>query len=318
MRTSRMKVRGRGCYYHLMNRITGHRNNYPFTDVDKEKGFKVIEDLRRYYLLELISMTWMGNHFHIVLYAPSSECLPSEKDILERHNRYYASRGICIDPEDIDNIRQAGENMIDISHFMRLFQQKFTYHINKTHKLRGTLWADRFKSTILEANESLWSCVKYVVLNPIRAKIAKDPASYRFSSWGRYCGTGKHPFHDDFIKHMRGWLGEIAKDWTEDQLLAQFRSELARTMANEAGKSRSEVRKATQKARRKESMPIRFLRRTRHWSDGAIIGSKAFIQETAVLFEENKERIMKKQLSQGKTSSGAVLHCFRRLRQIPS
>jgi hypothetical protein len=89
---------------------------------------------------------------------------------------------------------QAAADMIDISHFMRQYQQAYARYVNKAHNRRGTLWADRFKSTILEGERALWNCVKYVELNPVRARLCGDPADYRWCSWGRYCGSGRHPF----------------------------------------------------------------------------------------------------------------------------
>ncbi len=60
-------------------------------------------------------------------------------------------------------------------------------------------------------------------------------------------------------------------------------------------------------------MPVKFLRRTRHWVDGGIIGTKGFVQEVGCRFEE-KKKVMQKQLSRGRDPGGGVLHCFRRLR----
>ena len=45
-----------------------------------------------------------------------------------------------------------------------------------------------------------------------------------------------------------------------------------------------ELDETVKKAKRGETMPVRFLRRTRHWTDGGIIGSKEFIQKTACYF----------------------------------
>jgi hypothetical protein len=38
MRTARRNMVGKGCYYHLMNRLAGYAHDYPFTDVDREYG----------------------------------------------------------------------------------------------------------------------------------------------------------------------------------------------------------------------------------------------------------------------------------------
>ena len=178
--------------------------------------------------------------------------------------------------------------MVDISEFMRLFQQRYTRYINRVHHRRGSLWGDRFKSTILEGSkEALWNGVKYVELNPVRAGIVADPADYRFCTWGRYSGSGNHPFHANFCKHMRAVAEQHSgESMNDEQVIAEFRGELARIRAWESdrdgkldAKGRTKAEVATRKARTKgDSMPVRFLRRTRYWTDGAIIGSKAFVQ----------------------------------------
>ena len=70
MRVARRKMRGFGCYYHLYNRVTGMKSYLPFGNEEKEYAFNLITDLSRYFLLDIISVCWMGNHCHIVLYAP--------------------------------------------------------------------------------------------------------------------------------------------------------------------------------------------------------------------------------------------------------
>ena len=322
MRSARMKVVGEGCYYHLINRISGCKGEYPFTDVDKEYGFRLLENLSKYFLVEVISAAWMGNHFHLVVYAPSPEELPSIQSIAARHNIYYKSMRKKfkygaqlpnINPENIALCHKTGLKMIDISYFMRAFQQRFTTVYNQTRERRGRLWGDRYKSVILEKNHSLEACIAYVELNPVRAGLVEDPADYRFTTWGRYCGSGRHMFHDNFVKHLKtDIMTEDASGWNDDEVFAYFRSELIRIVVGEAGADSEEIHVAQKQARRKESMPIRFLRRTRHFSDGAIIGSKLFIREVAGRFQE-QERVNKKQFSRGISPSGTAIYCFRKL-----
>jgi REP-associated tyrosine transposase len=323
MRNTRMKVSGEGCYYHLINRISGCKGEFPFTDVDKEYGFRLLKNLSRYFLVEIISAAWMGNHFHLVVYAPGPDELPSTQEIAARHNTYYKSmRKIFkygkllpkINPRNITLCRETGLKMIDISYFMRAYQQRFTTVYNQTRERRGQLWGNRFKSVILEKNHSLEACVAYVELNPVRAGLVDDPADYRFTTWGRYCGSGRHMFHDNFVKHLKkDIMSEDTSKWDDAEVFAYLHSELTRIVVAETGADSEEIFAAKTQARRsKESMPIRFLRRTRHFSDGAIIGSKLFIREVAGKFQE-QERVNKKQFSRGISPSGAALYCFRKL-----
>ena len=209
------------------------------------------------------------------------------------------------------------DKMRNISHFMQNFQQRFTNYYNRTHNRRGRFWADRFKSTIAQGENALMTVIKYVDLNPVRAGLVKDPAEYRHCSWGWSCGSGKQLFALTFFKHLRIAIGyKIAKEWSEEQLLSEYRCEIARTITHEKRDNGEDREAAMVKARKGESMPVRYLRRMRHISDGGIIGSKLFVQETASLFREQKS-VMKKKFSHGTTSDGVDLYCYKFLRLNP-
>ena len=311
MRTARTKMRGTACYYHACARIAGAKDNYLFTDVDKGKGMNIVQGLARLFFLEPISMCWMGNHWHIIIHASNKS--PTLHQTARRYNSYYDKKRMPLDAKsDPETCRQLSEHLNDISFFMRQVHQKFTFFINRVHNRRGTLWADRYKSTILDGEQALWNCVKYIELNGVRAKLVDDPAEYRFCTWGEFCETGVHIFGDSFARHMRRSLGDQAEIWSDEEVYSEFRGELARTIAYESGVTEN-LHEIKKEAKKKESMPLRFLCRTRHWTDGSIIGNKEFVRETALQIY-GKKRILKKQLSSGSDHQGNVLHCYRRLR----
>ena len=64
---ARMKVRTESCYYHLFNRISGCKGDYPFTNVDKEYGFRLLQNLTEYFLIEVISAAWMGTAMDVAM-----------------------------------------------------------------------------------------------------------------------------------------------------------------------------------------------------------------------------------------------------------
>ncbi len=319
---ARMKVKGAGCYYHLYNRIGCVKGEHPFSDADKEYGFKLLRYLCDYFLIEVISAAWMGNHFHLVVYAPGPDELPPLEVIVKRHNGYYKAMkkifkfGPRIPVISLENKTQCQEialKMIDISRFMSACQRQFTCVYNETRNRTGQLWGGRFKSVILERVNALAACVTYVELNPVRAGLKNSPADYNFTTWGRYCRSGKHMFYENFVKHLKPNIttGDTSQ-WTDAELFAFFRGELARIITAETGASSEEIYAARDKARQKESMHVRFLRRTRHFTEGAILGSKQFIRQTGSQFD-NPERIHKKHLSRG-TSPTGMLYCFRNLK----
>lgn len=311
MRQQRMKINDRECFYHLFNRLVVYRGQYPLTSSDKEFGFNLVRKLMNYYLIDVISMAWMGHHYHLVVHV--SPDLPSLETIAARHNRFYAQKSFHLDPEeDPELCLEVGRKMQDISHFMRVFQHSYACWFNQVHDHLGHVWGSRFKSTILEGREALWTCVKYVELNPVRANLTQDPAAYRHTTWGWYSGSGKHPFEENFVFYMRRSLGERAKNWHAARLFAEFRGELARTIAAESGKSSEDILRLREQARHGESMPLRFLRRTRHWTEGAILGSQDFVQKIGGRFDD-PARVMKKRLSRS-TDNGVTLYAFKRLK----
>ena len=71
-RPLRKKVVGQGAYYHLYNRVNGPIGDLPFTQVDQERMFQLLEDLSELYLIEVISFTAMSNHW--LCEAPHNQC----------------------------------------------------------------------------------------------------------------------------------------------------------------------------------------------------------------------------------------------------
>jgi REP element-mobilizing transposase RayT len=293
MRIARRKMRGYGCYYHLYNRVCGLKSYLPFGEHEKEYAFNLIHDLSRYFLLEIISVCWMGNHCHIVLYAPGEP--PDLKAAAERHNAYYAKRGDQLSPiSHASRLAIIAQRMVDISFFMSQVQQRMALLINQSGEHRGALWGSRFKSSILDGERALWTCVKYLELNPIRAGLVDDPAAYRFTSWGRYCSSGSHPFARHFVTHMRACLGEVAVRWSAAEVYAEFRGELARSMADDAGLDGDAAAAAKVVAMQSPNALAVAEMRMHYWIRGGIIGSEAFVREVAARFAAAEQVTAKK------------------------
>ena len=77
--------------------------------------------------------------------------------------------------------------------------------------------------------------MKYVENNPVRAEICDRAEDYRFSTWGRLHGSGRHPFSEIFQKHVRLYLGERAFDWDDMRVAAELSAVMATQAALEAG-----------------------------------------------------------------------------------
>jgi len=59
--------------------------------------------------------------------------------------------------------------------------RRYTRHVNFREGWRGHLWQGRFSSFIMD-ERYLFSCTRYVELNPVRAGLVKKPEDWRWSS----------------------------------------------------------------------------------------------------------------------------------------
>ncbi|NOY82909.1 MAG: hypothetical protein GXP31_18075 [Kiritimatiellaeota bacterium] len=303
MRSARIRYDRELCYYHLLNRVAGERSFFPFGDVEKEQFFRLALHLTKLYTVELLSLVVMSNHYHIVCAAPTAP--PGKEEIQRRWRAYYGEKKI-IEPnwDDPDVVAAWGARMRDIACFLKDLQQRYTSWFNRTRptRRRGTLWADRYKNVILEGETALWDCIRYVEMNPVRARICADPAEYRFSTWGRFAGSGRHPFRANVVRHLRRYLGERARGWTGTRVLAELNADMARVAASERGET-EETFAAEGAGRKAPAFVLTVRRRVRYWSDGAIIGSKLFVRNLGAELI-NRERAPKKRLARSRSPGG--------------
>ena len=61
---------------------------------------------------------------------------------------------------------------------------RYVRWFNRQYGRTGTLWEGRYRATIVDTDAYLLTCMRYIELNPVRAAMVDDPASYRWSSYG--------------------------------------------------------------------------------------------------------------------------------------
>jgi putative transposase len=72
----------------------------------------------------------------------------------------------------------------------------YTQYVNRKYHRSGRLWQNRFYSVIVDKDMYLWSVMRYIELNPVKAGIVKDPLAYPWSS----CRATVEDMEDELIK----------------------------------------------------------------------------------------------------------------------
>jgi putative transposase len=69
------------------------------------------------------------------------------------------------------------------SRMMQDLGRAYVSHVNKLHGRTGALYEGRFKSSVVETREYLLRCMRYIELNPVRARMVAHPGAFEWSSY---------------------------------------------------------------------------------------------------------------------------------------
>lgn len=128
---------------HVMQR--GHnRNPIFFADQDYRQYLKILNRVAEQYDCQIHAYVLLTNHVHLLLTPASSQ---------------------------------------SISLLFQSLGRLYVAYINKTYQRSGTLWEGRHKGNVIDTDTYFLTCMQYIELNPVRAKMVSHPEDYPWSSY---------------------------------------------------------------------------------------------------------------------------------------
>jgi putative transposase len=301
---------------------------FVFGTEEKEKFRTLMRMQENFTGCRVLSYCLMDNHFHLLLEVPPmAQGGISDHELLRRLSAVYGEAfvaGVAQELADAGAAVYTGESgmdeavasihkrftyrMQDLAEFMKGLLQRFSQWFNRTHSRSGTLWEDRFKSVIVEDGVAARTMSAYIDLNPVRAGMVKDPAEYRWSSYGEAVGGGNKGngkkareglvrafFCDQGVGCDAGKWDEVSRLYRRMMGLAIGRKP-GRADVSPSAKGIGQITKNTAELLESEDnesvLPdlgmAKMLRcRIRYFTDGAVIGSREFVNEA---FASARER----------------------------
>ncbi len=106
-----------------------------------------------------------------------------------------------------------------LSDLMRGLMGGYAGSFNRRHKRRGVLFQNRYKSIICQEDAYLLELVRYIHLNPLRAKLVEDIKSLKKFPWTGHsavCGAIKREFQE--VEEVLSLFGEKRKSALSDYI----------------------------------------------------------------------------------------------------
>jgi hypothetical protein len=199
---------------------------------------------------------------------------------------------------DMDRFEQ---RMGDVSEFIKTLKQRFTQWYNKQQGRRGTLWEDRFKSVLVQGDWlALSTMAAYIDLNAVRAGIVTDPKDYRWCGYGE--AVGGSPVARRGLTKILEQYGQrtvwrsVSRVYREHLFGSGIeRAGDERGRGRRRGFSRKRVAKVIEEGG--DLSRTELLRcRVRYFSDGAVLGSREFVNE---VFDKQKGKFFHSDRKEG-------------------
>jgi REP element-mobilizing transposase RayT len=189
-------------YYHCVSRCVRRAflcgtDKYSGTSYEHRRAW--VEDkvlwLSSVFAIGICAYAVMSNHVHLVLCVDKDKAMSwSDKQVVSRWHRLH--RGTLLSQKFMRNallsesewislketIAVYRQRLYDISWLMASLSEPIARQANKEDGCTGRFWEGRFKSQALLDDAAVLSCMAYVDLNPIRAKMAKTPETSQHTS----------------------------------------------------------------------------------------------------------------------------------------
>ena len=344
-------------FYHCISRVVDRR--FALGTEEKEKFRALMRMQERFAGCRVVSYCLMDNHFHLLLEVPpmAGEGL-SDAELLSRLSAIYSEAfvaGVAAELAEAHKMVKDGRGeesvlvgrihgrftyrMHDLGEFMKGLLQRYTQWHNRRHSRTGRLWEDRFKSVIVEDGVAAKTMAAYIDLNPVRAGMVKDPADYRWSSYGEAIGGGAKgngkSARAGLVRALRAhkgcaadatlWANDVAREYRKLLMagaVEKTESRIGRDGSVETKRTRKGMSPEDAKREQERAGEMsrgRMLRcRVRYFTDGAVIGSKEFVNEAFAAARERfgaKRQDGARKLRGGAAAAAGMLWSVRDLRK---
>ena len=186
-------------FFHVI--VQGINKEYIF-DKDEyiQKYLSLMDKYKEDYEISILAYCIMNNHAHLLIYT---------------------------------------ENVVEMTGFMHKINGIYAQYYNKCENRVGVVFRNRYESEPIFNERYLAQCIRYIHMNPVRAKMVESCGKYKYSTYNEYVnnmGHAKHPIlinilGNDFTKWITKESDSIAFkdiDVNKDDIIKEAINEFLR------------------------------------------------------------------------------------------
>lgn len=323
--------------YHCVTRVVDRR--FAFGEVEKERFVQILRAYEEFCGVHVLTFCVMSNHVHVLVHVPRPpKQMPDDAELIRLVRRADLSFPAAELEQQLARLRAANDHptaerlralffrrMWNLASFMQAVKQRFSQWFNTRHQRTGTLWEGRFKSVLIEGTgTTLSTLAAYIDLNPVRAGIVQDPAHYRWSGYAQ-AQAGDPRAQQGLTKVVQGVLthttAQSSPHAQRRHLLARYRvylfengeatvaqpgAEHPKGFSNSnAGRVRKGIDPKAVAAVVQSGGKLSFFEslrcRVRYFTEGCVIGARAFVER---LFVIHRNRFGRRRLNAAREMHG--------------
>lgn len=136
-------------------------------------------------------VSWPGIAQHLIQRGNNRQiCFADEQDMLAFGQwlcDYSSEHGVAVHAwvfmTNHVHILATPQEHSSIALMMQALGRRYVRYFNSRHRRTGTLWEGRYRSCLVDSDEYLLQCQRYIEMNPVRAAMVATPGQYRWSSY---------------------------------------------------------------------------------------------------------------------------------------
>ena len=136
-------------------------------------------------------VTNRGNNREDIFFGDVDKALFLELFVAEADRCGWLIHDYCLMDNHFHLLVETPEANLSLG--MQRLQTRYAQQTNKRHGRTGHLFGGRFGSQVVEGGGYLMEVARYIVLNPVRARMVERPEDYRWSSYRAKAGLESTP-----------------------------------------------------------------------------------------------------------------------------